>query len=155
MQHITIYDYLLLPIYLFLFYVLVKRKSIKYDTLELRKIFLIAFGLRMLGSVAYSLMVQYYYGYGDSFTYYVGGTFIVEQIKLDLSNIKYLFVSADELQHFYSMENGTSGGVNGWIGVGSNAAVMKASAVVAILSFNKFLISSLFFGLFSFAGQWK
>ena len=155
MQHITIYDYLLLPLYLFLFYILVKRNTLKFDDLELRKIFLIAFALRMLGSVAYSMMVQYYYGYGDSFTYYMGGNFIIEQIKADFGNIKYLFISADEMQKLYSLENGTVGGVNGWIGIGSSLAVMKVSAVISILSFNKFLITSLFLGLFSFAGQWK
>ena len=101
MQHITIYDYLLLPLYLFLFYFLVKRRSIRFEDIELRKIFLIAFGLRMLGSIVYSLMVQYYYGYGDAFTYYVGGNFLIEQIQTDFSNIKYLFAPASELQHLY------------------------------------------------------
>jgi hypothetical protein len=155
MQHITIYDYLLLPIYLFIFYVIVKRRSLKFADADLRKIFVLAFALRMLGSIAYSLMVQYYYGYGDSFTYYSGGNFFIEQVQADFSNIKYFFYSANELQRIYSVENGTIGGVNGYIAAGSSAAVMKASALVAVLSFNKFLITSLFFGLFSFAGQWK
>ena len=155
MQHITIYDYLLLPLYLFLFYFLVKRRSIRFEDIELRKIFLIAFALRMLGSIAYSLIVQYYYGYGDAFTYYVGGNFLIEQIQTDFSNIRYLFTPASELQHLYSLENGNVGGVNGYISITSSAAIMKASAVISLLSFNKFLITSLFFGLFSFAGQWK
>ena len=155
MQHITIYDFLLLPIYLFIFYVLVKRRSLRLENSELKKIFLVAFGLRMFGSIAYSLMVQYYYGYGDSFTYYMGGSFLVDQVKLDISNIKYLFYSADELQKIYTAENGAVGGVAGWIGISSSAAVMRVSAAVALLSFNKFLITSIFFGLFSFFGQWK
>ncbi len=155
MQHITIYDYLLLPLYLLLFYILVKRRSLRFEDLELRKIFLIAFALRMFGSVAYSMLVQYYYGYGDAFTYYVGGNFIIDQIQADFSNIKYLVFPADELQRLYSLENGKVGGINGWIGISSTVAVMKISAVTSILSFNKFLITSVFFGLFSFAGQWK
>lgn len=155
MQHITIYDYLLLPFYLFLFYILVKRRSVRFEDIELRKIFLIAFGLRMFGSIAYSMMVQYYYGYGDSFTYYVGGNFFIEQIQANFGNIKYLFASGSELQRIYSVEFGNTGGVNGYIASDSSAAIMKASAVVSILSFNKYLISSIFFGLFSFAGQWK
>ena len=155
MQHISIYDYLLLPLYLALFYILVKRRSLRFDDLELRKIFLIAFGLRMLGSIAYSLMVQYYYGYGDAFTYYEGGNFIIDQVKDNIGNIKYLFAPASELQRVYSLEFGNSGGVNGYIAADSSAAIMKASAMISILSFNRFLITSLFLGLFSFAGQWK
>lgn len=154
-QRITIYDFLLLPIYLFLFYIVVKRKSLQMQDADIRKIFLMAFALRMFGSIIYSLMVQYYYGYGDSFTFYGGGTFILDQIKADFSNIQYLFASPSELQRIYSLENGKVGGVNGYIASGSSVAVMKASAIVGILSFNKYLITSLFFGLFSFAGQWK
>lgn len=155
MQHITIYDFLLLPLYLYLFYILVKRKSLKYSEKDLRKIFLTAFFLRMLGSITYSLVVQYYYGYGDSFTFYMGGNFIIEQIQNNFENIKYLFSSSGELQQAYSHENGSIGGVNGYMAIDSSVAVMKASAIIAVLSFNKFLITSLFFGLFSFAGQWK
>lgn len=62
---------------------------------------------------------------------------------------------AEELQKVYSSIEGTVGGVNGYISLDSTVAVMKASAVVSILSFNKYLITSLLFGLFSFAGQWK
>ena len=109
----------------------------------------------MLGSVGYSLMVQYYYGYGDSFTYYIGGTFFVDQIQADFSNLKYMITSATELQRIYSLAEGETGGVNGYIATESSVAVMKASAIISILSFNKFLITSLIMGLYSFAGQWK
>ncbi len=155
MQIITIYDFLLLPVYLSIFYFFVKHRAIKITDADLRKIFFIAFGLRMFGSIAYSFLVQYYYGYGDSFTYYNGGDFIVKQILADFGNLKYLFVSAEELQRIYSIEEGSVGGVNGYIGISSAVAVMKASAAMSVLTFNKFLITSLFFGLFSFAGQWK
>ncbi|MBK8495615.1 MAG: hypothetical protein IPL50_11725 [Chitinophagaceae bacterium] len=104
MQYITIYDYLLLPIYLFLFYILVKRRSLNMSDVELRKIFLIAFGLRMFGSVGDSLMIQYYYGYGDSFTYFNGSSFFNPQVKLDLGNIKYFFVPAKEVSEWYKFE---------------------------------------------------
>ena len=155
MQHITIYDYLLLPLYLFLFYILVKRKSLKFTSPELRNIFLIAFGLRMFGSVAYSLMIQYYYGYGDAFGYYMGGNFIIEQIQNDVGNLKYFFYSGAEIQRVYINEEGSAGLLNGYIATTASYTVMKASALISVLSFNKFLISSLFFALFSFAGQWK
>ena len=89
MQIITIFDYLLLPVYLYIFYLLVRKRSVKYTDAELRKYFFTAFFLRMFGSVVYSLMVQYYYGYGDSFTYYVGSSFLTDQVQNDLGNIKY------------------------------------------------------------------
>jgi hypothetical protein len=115
----------------------------------------VAFGLRMLGSIAYSLLVQYYYGYGDSFTYYEGGNYLIEIIRADFNNVRYLFASGEEIQHLYSLQEGRIGGVNGYIAADSSVTIMKASAIISVLTFNKYLITSIFFGFFSFAGQWK
>lgn len=155
MQYITIFDYLLLPVYLYVFYVIVKKQSVKYDDAALRKFFITAFFLRMIGSIFYSFLVQYYYGYGDAFTFYAGGNFIIEQIQNNFSDISLFFASPAELQKLYAFQEGSVGGVNGYIAIPSAVAVMKASALVSVLTFNKFLISSLLFGFFAFAGQWK
>ncbi|MBL0055604.1 MAG: hypothetical protein IPP31_05305 [Chitinophagaceae bacterium] len=155
MQHITIYDFLLLPVYLYIFYIIIKRRSFKLEDGELRKYFMMAFLLRMFGSIGYSLMVQYYYGYGDSFTYYSGGNFIIDQVQRDIGNIDHLWFSSEDLQRAYTIQEGDSGWLNGYISIPSSVAMMKISAIVSILSFNKFLITSILFGLFSFAGQWK
>ena len=154
MQHITIIDYLLLPVYLYIFYIIVKKRAIAYTDAELRKIFFTAFFLRMFGSVAYSMMVQYYYGYGDSFTYYVGSNFLRDQLLQDASNIKYFFAPAEEVKQWYDFEVGDIN-YSGYIGGGPNLFVMKISAFVSLLAFNKFLIISIIFGFFSFAGQWR
>ena len=154
MQIITIYDFLLLPLYLALFFYFIKRKAAVYGDIEIRKIFFIAFGLRMFGSVAYSLLVQYYYGFGDSFTYYKGSDFIHEQLAQNVGNIKYFFSSATEFQQWYNIEVGDIG-LSGYLGITSANAIMKISALLSFIAFNKFMIISLFFGLFSFAGQWK
>jgi hypothetical protein len=154
MQHIDIVDYLLLPVYLFLFYVIVKKRSIKYTDEDLRRFFFTAFFLRMFGSVAYSMMVQYYYGYGDSFTFYVGSNFLRDEIIKDPSNISYFFDSAENVKNWYRFQVGDAN-YTGYFGVASNLFIMKISAIISFFSFNKYLIISLFFGLFSFAGQWR
>ena len=94
---ITQYDFILLPVYLFVFYLIVRRKSKKYESIGLRKIFITAFILRMVGSVSYCLLLQYYYGYGDSFGFYRGGNVISDMIHQDITSVKYLFVSAKEV----------------------------------------------------------
>src|SRR5690349_18993605 len=154
MQHITIYDYLLLPVYLYIFYAIVKRKSIKYTDPETKRYYLNSFYLRMFGSIAYSMLVQYYYGYGDSFTYYTGSNFLTGQISNDLGNIKYIFASPKEVYDLYNFEVGDIN-YSGYFAIGSALFVMKISAILSYLSFGKFLIISLFFGFFSFAGQWR
>ena len=97
MQYITIFDYILLPVYLYIFYLVVKNRSIKYTDTELRRYFFTAFFLRMFGAIIYAMLVQYYYGYGDSFLFYYGGDFLNTKILEDAGNIKYFFASASRL----------------------------------------------------------
>jgi hypothetical protein len=154
MQKITIVDYALLPVYLSIFYYFVVRKASTYD-IELRKIFLTAFWLRMFGCFAYSMVLQYYYGgAGDSFTYYEGSDFLHEQLSKNLGNIKYFFASPRDFQQWFNSEV-SDANLTGYMGISSATAVMKIAAVFSFLAFNKFLIISLFFALFSFAGQWR
>ena len=153
-MYIDIYDYLLLPVYLLIFYFIVKKRSIKYTDQQIRNIFFTAFFLRMFGAFAYSLMLQYYYGYGDSFTYFYGSNYLREQLILDINNVKYFFAPAEEVAKWYVVE-GPDLYYTGYMGTTSNLFVMKLAAIISFVSFNKFLITSLFFGLFSFIGQWK
>jgi hypothetical protein len=154
MQYITIYDYLLLPVYLFIFYIIVKRVSVKYPDAELRKYFFVSFYLHMFGALAYAMMVQYYYGYGDSFTFFYGSKFLSAQVVQDAGNIKYFFKSATEVKAWYDFEVNDIN-YSGYFGIDSNLFVMKISAFLSLFTFNKYLITTLFFGFFSFAGLWR
>lgn len=154
MQNITIYDYLLLPVYLYIFYLIIRKKSVKYIDAEMRKYYFTAFFLHMFGAVAYAMMVQYYYGYGDSFIFYYGSDFLSSQVIQDVNNFKYFFKSAAEVKSWYDFEVGNLS-YSGYFGIASNLFIMKIAAVLSFLAFNKYLIITLFFGLFSFAGLWK
>jgi hypothetical protein len=154
MQYITIFDYLLLPVYLLVFYLIIKKISVRYTDAEMRKYFFVSFYLHMFGAVAYALMVQYYYGYGDSFVFYYGSNFLSTQVAQDVNNIKYFFKSAAEVKSWYDFEVGDLS-YAGYFGIASNLFIMKISAALSVISFNKYLIITLFFGLFSFAGLWK
>jgi hypothetical protein len=108
----------------------------------------------MFGAVAYAMMVQYYYGYGDSFMFYYGGNFFSSQLARDAGSYKYFFKSALEVKSWYDFEVGDIN-YSGYFGIASNVFIMKASAVLSLISFNKYLIITLFFGLFAFAGVWR
>ena len=122
---------------------------------DLRKYMINAFWLRMLGSILYCMVVQYYYGYGDTFTFYKGGNFFSDQIKDNLSNIHYLFTPATETGEWYTSSPGGDEGFAGYFANPSGNFVMKISAVLSFFAFNRFIIIALFFGFFSFVGQWK
>ncbi|MEO7048570.1 MAG: hypothetical protein ABI091_24940 [Ferruginibacter sp.] len=149
--HISIFDYLFIPFYLAFFIWRTKKIAKKPEAANLQKYLIAALALRMFGSIAYSMLVEYYYGYGDSFTFYDGGNFFTEQISRSLSNIHYLFASFKETSDWYNSITVS----NGYFETPSNNMVMRISAVLSYLSFNKFIIIGLFFGFFSFMGQWK
>ena len=154
MQYIDLTDFLLLPLYLFIFYVVVRKKALQYTEIDLRNIFFTAFFLRMFGSFAYAMMIQYYYGYGDSFGFYWTSNFFTEHLNKDIGNISYFFAPAEEVGKWVTFETGDNY-YSGYTSNPANIFVAKLAAVISYFSFNRYLIISLFFGFFSFAGQWK
>lgn len=152
MQAITVFDYLLLPIYLAFFYWRVKRMSSRLEETDLKKYIFLAFGFRMLGAIGYSLLIQYYYGYGDSLSFYDGGNYYFKEITNNPSNVTYLFSgfkeSADWLGSFITDDNT-------FYYTASNNLMMRISAFLGFFSFNKYLIIVLCCGYFAFLGQWK
>ena len=155
MAYILLPDYLLLIPYLAIFYVLAKLMCKKHPDAELRTSLMNAFWLRMIGSILYSMVIQYYYGYGDSFTFFRGGNFFTSRFSENLSDIKYLFSPIKEIADWYNSSPEGDEYFSGWFNNPSGNMVMKISALLSYLSFNRFLIISLFFGFFSFLGQWK
>ena len=155
MAYILLPDYLLLIPYLAIFYVLAKLMCKKHPDAELRTSLMNAFWLRMIGSILYSMVIQYYYGYGDSFTFFRGGNFFTSRFSENLSDIKYLFSPIKEIADWYNSSPEGDEYFSGWFNNPSGNMVMKISALLSYISFNRFLIISLFFGFFSFLGQWK
>ncbi len=154
MDRILIYDYLILLPYLLLFYAFARIMA-KHEEPRLRKYLMTAFWLRMLGCVLYSMVMQYYYGYGDSFTYFKGGNFFTDKISEDPSNIRYLFAPVKEIAEWYNASPESDPAFSGYFVQPAGNMVMRISAFLSYLSFHRFLIISLFFGFFSFYGQWK
>ncbi|MDB5199024.1 MAG: hypothetical protein JWO92_987 [Chitinophagaceae bacterium] len=153
-QIITPYDFVLLPVYLFIFYLIVRKKSKKYEKTGLKRIFITAFVLRMVGAIFYSLLLQYYYGYGDSFGFYRGGNVISDMIQQDITSVKYLFASGKEIVAA-AKAMGFGDEVPVSMPNDSNAFIMKLSAVLSFFTFNKYMVISICFGFFSFIGIWK
>jgi hypothetical protein len=154
MQYITILDYCLLPLYILIFYIIIKRKSIGYRKDGLDKIFVTAFLLHMSGAFLYCMVIQYYYGYGDSFGFYSGGKFLRKLVSTEDNPFSAFFMSGKEFQAKFALNADSEFALPTGIEVDSNLLVMKASALFSYLSFNSYLIISLFFSMFSFLGTW-
>ena len=153
-EFITVYDYLLLPPFLVLFYYIIRKRARRYNGTELRKYFITAFWLRMAGSILCGMLFQYYYGYGDTFGYYMGSDVITNLILKDITNLKVLFYSADDVVAVAKAAGfGEDVPINMF--AESNITIMKISAIVSFFTFNKYLIICIVFGCISFIGTWK
>jgi hypothetical protein len=108
----------------------------------------------MAGSIFYSLLIQYYYGYGDSFGFYLGGNVLSHMMQEDITSVKYLFASGKEI-----VAAATAMGFGDEVPMSmpndSNAYIMKLSALLSFFTFNKYILISICFGFFSFVGIWK
>lgn len=155
MQYITTIDFLLFPLYLFFIYIFIKVTARKYNGTPLRKYFITAFFLHMAGSFLYAMVIQYYYGYGDSFGFYQGSNFIRGFIHDGGNPFKIFFISSEELLKPQNLMIRSGADIPASINSNSNFIIMKIAAALSYISFNSYLVITLFFGLFSFAGLWK
>ena len=155
MKYIELYDYLLMLLYLIFFYFIINLKSKKYIGTNLRKYCITAFFLHMMGSFLYCMVIEYYYGYGDSFLFFQGSNFIREVISSTGDPFSTFFMSSNDFTRVVADIADPNISLPTGIEVVSNLTIMKISAFLSYFSFNSYLIISLFFGLFSFIGLWK
>ena len=155
MQYIELYDYLLMPLYLIFFYFIINLKSKKYIGTHLRRYCITGFFLHMMGSFLYCMVIQYYYGYGDSFGFFQGSNFIRDVIRSTGDPFSPFFMSSNDFARVVADIADPNISLPTGIEVVSNLTTMKISAFLSYFSFNSYIVISLFFGLFSFIGLWK
>lgn len=160
MKYIDITDYLLVPVYGLLLYFIIRPAANRYreQGQGLNTFFISAFLLHLLGSVLYAMVIQYYYGSGDSFGFFSGSRFI-SKLSGDELTLKYFFYGPEQLSDLFYTTDAANEIAEKVVGSvmsnSSNLMVMKISALLSFVSFNRYLIVSIFFGFFSFVGSWK
>lgn len=146
-------DFFIAPFYLIVF--LVVASSIKkkhYTNHPLAKYYLPGLYVKLLGGIATAFIYQYYYRGGDALNYFDSVTVLIEGLSQNpLTYIKALFLGAGTTDPQVS-----SLFAGHWM-LNTNATLIVAKIVslIAILSFNKFLVISMFLGFLSFFAVWK
>lgn len=114
--------------------------------------FLPALSLKLIGGLSFALIYKYYYGYGDTFAYYLNSLNLTELL---LENPK----RGLEILLYFKNDVGSQvatdlGGLNRIINSQNTFLVVKISALANVLSFSNFFGSTLIFSVLSFAGMW-
>jgi hypothetical protein len=144
-------DLLLTPIYLGIFYGLAFAVRNKVTNVYTKPYFIPALTLKFVGAIALGLIYTFYYKGGDTINYYEQATIIykafgdsfVDGIKMLTTNGDYDPTIAKYTSQMY------------WFGRGSNEYfVLRMAGFFAMLDFNTYTVTALFFALLSFSGVW-
>jgi len=144
-------DLLLTPFYLGLFYGLAFAVRSKVTNVYTRPYFIPALTLKFVGAIALGLIYTYYYNGGDTINYYNQASVIYHAFGDSFAAGFKLLTTNGE----YDPTLAKYIGQIPWFGRGSNEYfVLRTAAFFALLDFNTYTITALFFALVSFSGIW-
>ena len=140
-------DLILVPLYLVLFlFILLIIKKRNRDNVLIQKYLIKGFLFKAFCAIFYCLLLYFYYGYGDSMSYFRDAIFIQHQVRTGNETFKILL-----------MDNLYGRDVHGIIGSGNEGGwiVEKIAFLLSYISFSRFIVVSLFFSLLAYSGIWK
>ncbi len=150
---ISSYEYLLLPIYIFLFFVATRIViELFYKEQLIQKYIYLGLSLKVLGGFFVTLIFNYYYHGGDIGTYYNESRILANLIFEHPESIFRIFFYSPqgediELKNLLLQLN--------YINAPDTLIVVKISTFFNLFTFNSYLITTFFFSFISFWCIWK
>lgn len=147
----SLFEILLVPLYILIFYLFFKIRSKRIEDPALQKYYLQGFRLKMLASILFVLYYTYLTGGDTRSLYYAEGHNLYRLLLNDSAYWKYIFRKGTEFDtnlvaHEYSI---------GYLREESNFITIKVTALLSFLSFGYYTIISLFFACFAYSGLWR
>ena len=147
-----IFDLLLYPIYLALFYIFfaARRKKLKDPVLQIYH--KQGFWIKALMTVPFAFFC-WKISPGDSYMmYHVEGVNIYKLILADFSNVHWLVAPGEEYDQSGLLADTWN---TGYCRDANNFMVCRIVTVMSFFSFGKYLITCLFFSMISYSGVWR
>jgi hypothetical protein len=151
-SYISLRDLFLVPLYALVFTLVLYRLSQSFKSPSLRKYFLVAGILKLIAGIGIALLYVYYYKYGDTLRFFRFGQFYKDILlhSPEHNFMQALFMSNQEFINIISYKIDYAYGF-----ASSSFVVNKFSAFFSIFAFDSFLVTTLFFAMFSYSGIWK
>jgi hypothetical protein len=156
--YVTYWDLLLTPIYIFIFYKIAKFIANKYykDDSFLQKKLIQGFWAKVIAGILYVMLIQFYYGGGDSFMYFGYGRVMHRAILSDSNNIEFLFGDVNLFRNYLdTVTHDEFENLPGYMVNFGNQIVVRFCCVLGFLCFQNYTVTSILFTLISFIGSWK
>lgn len=153
MQFITLTDYLLLPFYLIVIYILANNFRDKYypPGHPWRKYFIPALNVKIIGALFIGFIYQYYYGGGDTAYYFLQSKVVNEAISDDPGKGFMLML---HIPKYYEGEYQMYTSRMEWYFGMNMYLVIALAAFINLFTFTSFLPTSIVFACISFTGIW-
>lgn len=150
---ISSYEYMLLPAYIFLFFVATRIivESVYRDT-SLQKSIYKGLSLKILGGLFVTLIFNFYYKGGDIGTYYNEGRILT---NLLLENPEYFF------RIYFYEPTGTDTELKNlfrsmhYMNASDTRIILKITSIINFFTFNSYLVTTFMFSYISFWCIWK
>jgi hypothetical protein len=156
--YVNFIDILLAPIYIYIFYKIVQWISKKYysNDLFLQKKLMQGFWLKIIASIFFILISQFYYGAGDTFMFYNFSKYLHSAITDNIGNISFLFSDEEQFYEYLKTQDiDSSTLVIGYMAALSNQMTARVASVFGFFCFQNFTIISFFFSMLSYIGIWR
>jgi hypothetical protein len=97
-------------------------------------------------AIFYALLINFYYGYGDSLSYFRDAIFLKHQISIGAESFNVFFADHKTIQETQGIISG--GGEPGF-------TVEKVALLLSYISFSRYLVTTLFFAVIAYSGMFK
>lgn len=140
-------DIILVPAYFFIFLLLllyIKKRN--PQNILIQKYLIKGFIFKVACAIFYALLIHFYYGFGDSLSYFKDAIYLKYQISTGAESFKVLFDSHKTIRENYTIIAG--GGEPG-------LTVEKVALLLSYISFSRYLVVTLFFAAIAYSGMFK
>jgi hypothetical protein len=144
-------DLLITPILLCIVYTIAFLVRPKVTDSLTRKYFIPALSLKIIGAIALGLIYQYYYGGGDTFTYFNLGSKYIWHAFLDspILAIKLIFAGDEYIPETYQYASKIY-----TYGDSASYFIVRIAGVFDIITLHTYSATAVLFAVFSFTGMW-
>jgi len=147
----NLFDFILFPVYVALFYFLFSARRKNYTDPILKHYHKQGFWIKIVAVIGFTFF-NTMLSVGDSFLlFFTEGTNICHMIMKDFSQVKWLYLPSSEFDQTLLKNPANMGYLKGE----NNYMIVRITAVLSFLSFQKYLILNLFFSMLSFSGVWR
>jgi len=152
------YDLYIIPLAIFFFFMLGRYISRRIYSREMRSYFTYGLVVKMLAAIIYGIIIQYYFGGGDTNRYYIGLLDLKKAIADDPANLFRIFgniqLEPDSPLASYFASDKLGDSMLYFVKT-SNYMVPRFGLIPSYLTGNSYTALSMFYSFFAFWGCWK